>query len=73
MSDSYSPIEAVIETVAEYEKVKPDDLPTLAYSVDSATLTKLTTRWDDQTEPIEFTYVWYEVTIDPTGKVTITP
>lgn len=73
MPDSDSPVETVIETVAAYEEVQPADLPTLALSVDTATLTKLTTGWNDQTEPIEFTYVWYEVTIDPTGKVTVTP
>lgn len=73
MTDSSDLVEGIVEIVAEYEDVHPEDLPTLEEVLDSTTFTKLTTRRSAQTEPIIFTYVWYDIIVDPDGAVAIMP
>lgn len=66
-------MERVVEVVAEYEGVASADLPALEDILDSNTNAKLTTKWRDQTEPINFTYIWYDIIVYPDGMVTVTP
>lgn len=73
MHELSAPLGQVVEQVATSEQVSPEDLPAVAEAVSSKTFTRLTTEWIDQAAPIEFTYVWYRVTIAPTGEVTIRP
>ena len=64
--------DAIEIAVAEHERVTCDDLPPLEEWVDPETFAKLTadrTEWDG---PLEFTYIWYRVTISPDGGVTVT-
>lgn len=68
-----APLGQVVEQVAASEQVSPEDLPAVAEAVSSTTFTRLTTEWVEQTTPIEFSYVWYRVTITPAGEVTIQP
>ena len=72
-TESARPVERVVEVVAEYEGVASVDLPALEDILDSNTNAKLTTKWSDQTEPINFTYIWYDIIVYPDGMVTVTP
>lgn len=71
MPVSSTPLQSVVETVAAFEEVSPEDLPALTDAVPSEIVTRLTTEWPNQTDPIEFTYIWYHVTVSPTGEITI--
>lgn len=73
MNELSAPLGRVIEQVAAFEQISPEDLPAVAESVSPETFTRLTTEWTEQTAPIEFSYVWYGVTITPAGEVTIRP
>lgn len=73
MGQASPPLSAVVEQVAAHEQVAPEDLPALADAVPPEAYVRLTTAWDEQTNPIEFTYVWYHVTVYPGGEVIITP
>lgn len=66
------PVSTVVERVATHEQVAPEDLPSLADAVSPDIYTRLTTAWAEQTDPIEFTYVWYHVTVYPDGGVIVT-
>lgn len=63
----------MVERVAAHERVDPADLPAVADVVPRDIYSCLTGGWSDQTEPIEFTYVWYQVTVYPGGEVVVTP
>lgn len=73
MGQSSTPVPAIVERVAAHERAEPEELPSLANVVSPDTFARLTTAWADQTEPIEFTYVWYRVTVYPGGEVIVTP
>lgn len=65
--------ETIIKTVADYENVPPDDLPPLADKVDVETYHKLTASDGQLDEPLEFEYLWYQVTVQPDCEVSVTP
>lgn len=73
MVESSPHVSSVVEQVAALEQVQPEDLPALADAIPSEIYTRLTTDWANQTDPIEFTYVWYHVAIYPDGEVIVTP
>lgn len=50
-------LSTVVERVAAYERVAPEELLSLADHVSPDIYTYLTTAWTEQTDPIEFTYV----------------
>lgn len=61
------------ETVAEYENASPKNLPPLPGKINSGIFHQLTATDCEFTEPVEFMYLWYEITVQPDGEVTITP
>lgn len=71
MHESRHPLAEIVETVATFEEVPPEDLPSLADAVPSEIMTRMTTEWADQTDPIEFTYIWYHITVSPMGEITV--
>lgn len=73
MAQSSEITKTIVETVAEYENASLENLPSLADKVDSDTFHQLTVTDCELTEPVEFTYLWYEITVQPDGEVTITP
>lgn len=73
MAQSSEITKSIVETVAEYENASPENLPPLADKIDSETFHQLTATDCKLPEPIEFTYLWYEITVQPDGGVTITP
>lgn len=73
MTQSSNTGTAIVETVAEYEDTSLQDLPSLEDWIDADTARKLLSDRSTWTEPLEFTYLWYHVTVSPTGEVTITP
>lgn len=61
------------KSVAEYENVRPDDLPPLVDKLDGETFQRLTTMEGQLTGPLNFEYLWYDVTVLPDGEVVVTP
>lgn len=72
MAESSDVPKTIVDTVAEYEQCPPEILPSLEEKIDSETYRILTTGEGQPTEPLEFTYLWYQVTVLPTGDVVIT-
>lgn len=73
MAQSCKVTEIIVKTVADYENSSPDDLPPLADKLDTETFQELTDPDVQRTEPIEFEYLWYDVTVLPNGEVIVTP
>lgn len=73
MAQSSEVTEIIVKTVADYENTSPDDLPPLADKLDTETFQKLTGPDAQRTEPVEFEYLWYDVTVLPDGEVNVTP
>lgn len=73
MRQTRDPAEAVIAEVAEQEETSPDDLPSLSDWVDEQTLDRLTSSWDEISRDIDFTYLWYQITVLPNREVVVTP
>lgn len=65
--------ETIVKTVAEYENVSPADLPPLAERIDSETFHQLAATDRHLTESVEFSYLWYQITVDPNERISITP
>ena len=63
----------IVNTVADYENASPEVLPPLADKLDSETYNQLTAGQPQPTEQLEFEYLWYEVTVEPDGEVTVQP
>lgn len=63
----------IVQTVAEYENVRPDDLPPLMDTIVAETVRRLTAMESQLTEPVTFEYLWYDVTVLPDGEVVVTP
>lgn len=63
----------VVTTVAEFEQCPPEVLPTLEEIIDSETYRKLTAVDGPPPEPLEFEYLWYQVTVLADGDVIVTP
>lgn len=68
---SVYPARAVYETVAAHEGVEPADLPPLDNWVHPATRDALTGSWTQLDRSREFHYLWYHVTVHPSGDVTL--
>lgn len=62
----------IVNTVAEQEGVSPEELPSLEENINAEAFSQLTDTHGPPPEPLEFTYVWYQVTVHPSGEVTIT-
>ena len=73
MGQSFDPVAATREAVADQEEIPPEVLPPLDEWIESATFQKLMTDWHEQTAPVAFTYIWYAVTVYPSGEVTVRP
>lgn len=63
----------VVEIVAEFENVGPDDLPPLRDYLDGETRERLTEMGGSATKPLTFEYLWYDVTVLPGEEVVVTP
>lgn len=66
-------IESIVRSVAEYENVSPEDLPPLEEKIEAGTLRQLGGAERRLSEPLEFSYLFYQVTVQPGGDVTVTP
>lgn len=73
MDQSSEITKTIVETVAEYENALPENLSSVADKVDSETFHRQTATDCELTEPIEFTHLWYEITVQSDGEVAITP
>lgn len=63
----------IVQTVADYEKALPDQLPPLADKIDAETFQRLVSHESERTEPLTFEYLWYDVTVEPDGEVIVMP
>lgn len=63
----------IVNAVADYENASREVLPPLADKLDSETYNQLTAGKPQPTEQLEFEYLWYEVTVEPDGEVTVQP
>lgn len=71
---TWSAIAAAVRTrVADHEEASPGELPPVDDWVAPETRLELATADRNRTEPVEFTYLWYHVTVSPDGEVTVTP
>lgn len=73
MAQSSEVTKTIVKTVADYENASPEVLPPLADKLDSETYNKLTAIERHLTEPLNFEYLWYDVTVFPDGEVIVTP
>ena len=64
---------SIVETVADYENTVPDRLPSLEDKVAAETFQQLPDAESQLTEPLNFEYLWYEVTVLPDSGVVVTP
>lgn len=71
MVQSSTVIETVVNTVAEEENTSPEKLPPLEDNIDPVTFSQLTANKGPPEEPLEFTYLWYRVTVYPNGAVAV--
>lgn len=65
--------QTVVEKVAEFEHVSPENLPRLEDNIDSKTYSQLIDIKGPPAKPLEFSYIWYRVTVYSDGEVTIMP
>ena len=63
----------IVSRVAEYEQCPPEKLPALEEKIDSDTYRQLMSCEDPLHGPLEFEYLWYQVTVEPDGEVTVRP
>lgn len=68
-----APAKLIVDSVAESEQAPPEVLPSLEDWLDPETFTDLTSTGSGRTDPLEFTYLWYQITVDPTEEVTVHP
>lgn len=73
MAQSQDVTESIVRSVAEYENASPEDLPPLAEKIPSNQFDRLTAPESRLSEPMEFEYLWYQVTVHPDSEVTVTP
>lgn len=64
---------SIVETVATYENTVPDQLPSLEDKLATETFQQLPDAESQLTEPLNFQYLWYEVTVLPDREVVVTP
>lgn len=70
--ESIDVAQPVVRAVAGYENVEPDDLPPLEESVPIDVFHKLKDV-QNRSEPLHFTYLWYQITVQPSGAVAVEP
>lgn len=63
----------IVNTVADYENASPEVLPPLADKLDAETYNQLTAGKPQLADRLEFEYLWYELTVEPEGEVTVQP
>lgn len=63
----------IVEKIAGLEDASPTDLPPLADNVSADVAHRLPAIDEEVTERLDFTYLWYQVTIHLDGEVTIIP
>lgn len=73
MSQPPNSAEFIKETVANSEDIHPRELPELEDWVRSDVFHQLTVPERDQDKTFEFSYLWYQITIRPSGEISITP
>lgn len=73
MSHSSDLVRTVVKAIAEHEEVPPADLPPLEGSIDSENFKRLTETEVQLTEKLEFSYIWYRITIEADSVVAIDP
>ena len=73
MAQSSTVAKAITNKVAEYEECPPEVLPELKEKIDPETYRQLTTVEGPLTEPLEFEYLWYQVTVLPDREIIVTP
>ena len=71
MAQSSDATQTIVYTAADYENTSPEVLPPLADKLDSETYNQLTASKRQLTERLEFEYLWYQVTVEPDGEVTV--
>lgn len=59
--------------VADCEGVRPEDLPPLEEWIPLDVRHRLADGQDERSDSLRFRYLWYEITIHPSGEVTVTP
>lgn len=73
MDRGYDVVTAITAEVAACEDTSPRTLPDLEAWISPETLDTLSTACTDRTEPLEFAYLWYRVTVHPNGEIAVTP
>lgn len=68
-----TPFGVIREAVASSEGVAPSDLPPIEDDLSRSELAELPVSWGDLNEDVTFTYVWYRVTLYPSGEVIVEP
>lgn len=63
----------IVERVADYEDTIPDQLPSLEDDLASEIFQQLPDAESQLTEPLDFEYLWYDVTVLPDREVIVTP
>ena len=71
MSDPSDVPTYIVERIAEAEEVAPDDLPPLEEVIPATAFHRLTDPGGLPPERLEFSYLWYEIIVEPGGDVTI--
>lgn len=73
MLKSLDIVQTIIREVAEYENVPPDDLPPVEDMIPIDVRYILADEQADRSETLHFTYLWYQITVQPSGAVTVEP
>lgn len=63
--------EIIKNTIAGHEGVAPRELPDLEEWIGSSMFHRLIETERGQAEPLEFSYLWYRITLYPSGYVTV--
>ena len=71
MSHSSESLKIIKKKIAEHEDVAPRELPDLEDWIGSSMFQWLIDTERGQTEPLEFTYLWYRITLYPSGEFII--
>ena len=66
---SAAPVQKVRKSIAELEQVNAAELPPLEEWIEPLTQDALSRPWEQLESTVEFTYMWYHVTVHPDGEV----
>lgn len=73
MLKSLDIVQTIVREVAEYENVQPEDLPPIEDMIPIDVRYILADEQADWSETLHFTYLWYHITVQPSGAVTVEP